>query len=50
MALAGWTYFTNSRVSTLEAQQAAVQQQLHDIHDDVRDLRNSLLGPKGAYP
>lgn len=59
LALGGWTYLTSARVAALETTVSAqdkalevfradIQQQLHDLRDDVRDLRNGLLGPKGV--
>lgn len=48
LALMGWVYTTSQRVTVVETTTALQAQQLHDIHDDVRDLRNNLLGPKDA--
>jgi hypothetical protein len=52
LGLSGWVYTTGSRVTAIEVQQTATQQNVQEslqvIRDDVRDLRNALLGPKGA--
>lgn len=48
LALTGWVYSTSQRVATTEAQIAAQEKQLNDIHDDVRDLRTFLMGSPPA--
>lgn len=46
LALAGWVYSTGQRVAVVETQSSSIQQQLNEIHTDVRELRNKLLGEK----
>lgn len=46
LSLAGWVYSTSQRVAVVETQVGIQAKQLGDIHDDIRDLRNNLLGPR----
>lgn len=46
VALAAWVYSIGNRVTAAEANHASIAGEVHEIHEDVRELRRAFLGGK----
>lgn len=46
MALGGWVYATGNRVTAVETRVDGEQKTISEIHEDVRELRRVLIGPR----
>ncbi len=44
IGLAGWVYTTANRLTASEVRNAAMAAEIHEIHEDVRELRHLFLG------
>lgn len=46
LGLGGWVYATGNRVTAVETRVDVEHQTISEIHEDVRELRRVLIGPR----
>ncbi len=44
VGLASWVYATTNRLTASEVRAAAMAAEIHEIHEDVRELRRVFIG------
>jgi hypothetical protein len=50
LALAAWIYSTGNRVTALEVRQPSLEEKVEIIRQDVKDIKDYLIGPAPERP